>query len=157
MTELEFRCARTLDLDVVHLYRLLRLRMDVFVVEQQSRHPELDGRDLEPGARQLWYERDGRVVSTLRLLRDSDGTPRISRMCTARSERGTETPALLLGRALDMVGDTACILEAEVDMEAWYRQFGFVRDGIAYPDAYPDGGVAHVQMRRPAPRVAAVS
>jgi len=34
------------DLDPVTLYALLRLRVDVFVVEQQTAFPELDGRDL---------------------------------------------------------------------------------------------------------------
>lgn len=145
VTDLEFRSARTLDLDVVHLYRLLRLRVDVFVVEQQRTYPELDGRDLEPGARQLWYERHGEIAAALRLLRDSDGSPRIGRLCTSRRERGSDIAGMLLGKALDMVGDLPCVLEAQVDLEAWYGRFGFVRDGAAYRDS----DIAHVQMRRP--------
>src|SRR5262245_11343771 len=37
------------DLDTRMLYALLRLRCDIFVVEQQCVYPELDGRDDEPG------------------------------------------------------------------------------------------------------------
>ena len=61
------------DLDPATLYRILALRSDVFVVEQDCVYPDPDGRDLEPDARQLWIERDGAVVATLRLLRDPDG------------------------------------------------------------------------------------
>ena len=60
------------DLDPVTLYRILQLRTDIFVVEQNCPYPELDGRDLEAGARQLWVEADGAVIATLRVLDDAD-------------------------------------------------------------------------------------
>ena len=41
------------DLDVRTLHDLLRLRIDVFVVEQECVYPELDGRDVEAGTRHL--------------------------------------------------------------------------------------------------------
>ena len=36
------------DLDTATLYELLKLRVEVFVVEQACAYPELDGRDLLP-------------------------------------------------------------------------------------------------------------
>ena len=39
------------DLSPAELYGLLRLRVDVFVVEQRCAYAELDGRDLDPGHR----------------------------------------------------------------------------------------------------------
>ena len=58
-------------LDPVVLYEILRLRVDVFVVEQDCPYPELDGRDLEPTTRLLWSsDDDGRVTATLRVLHD---------------------------------------------------------------------------------------
>jgi ElaA protein len=53
------RAARFDDLDAATLYALLRLRVDVFVVEQHCPYPELDGRDREPGTVHLWLEHDG--------------------------------------------------------------------------------------------------
>ena len=44
------------DLDAPTLYALLRLRVEVFVVEQTCPYPELDGRDLEPQTRHFWLE-----------------------------------------------------------------------------------------------------
>src|SRR4028118_2343930 len=78
------------DLDVSTLYALLRLRVDVFVVEQQCPYPELDGRDAEPGTLHLWSDDGGAVLGYLRLLSDPDGT-RIGRVCVAMEGRGGGT------------------------------------------------------------------
>ncbi len=43
------RTARFAELTPFELYALCRLRVDVFVVEQESPYPEHDGRDPEPG------------------------------------------------------------------------------------------------------------
>ena len=50
------------ELTPFEVYRLCRLRVDVFVVEQQCPYPELDGRDLEPATLHLWLEADGEVA-----------------------------------------------------------------------------------------------
>ena len=42
------------QLTAEQLYDILRLRVDVFVVEQECPYPEIDGRDLLPGTRHLW-------------------------------------------------------------------------------------------------------
>ena len=41
------------DLDARTAYALWRLRQQVFVVEQHSPYPDLDGRDLEPATRHV--------------------------------------------------------------------------------------------------------
>ena len=66
------RRARFTDLTPAELYALLRLRVDVFVVEQRCPYPELDGRDTEPGTTHLWLEVDGAPVAVLRVLDDGE-------------------------------------------------------------------------------------
>ena len=44
------------DLDAQTLYELLKLRVEVFVVEQAIPYPELDGRDLLAETRHFWLE-----------------------------------------------------------------------------------------------------
>ncbi|MGF1806808.1 GNAT family N-acetyltransferase, partial [Aliivibrio sifiae] len=41
------------QLTTVQLYELLRLRVDVFVVEQTCPYPELDGKDCAEGVHHL--------------------------------------------------------------------------------------------------------
>ena len=59
------------DLDTATLYELLKLRVEVFVVEQATPYPELDGRDLLAETRHFWLEgADGEVICTLRLMEE---------------------------------------------------------------------------------------
>ena len=58
------------ELSARTLHDLLKLRVDVFVVEQECAYPELDGRDTEAGTLHLWLERDGAIAAYLRILAD---------------------------------------------------------------------------------------
>ena len=126
------------------LYRILALRVDVFVVEQQCAYRELDGRDLEPTARQVWASRDGAVLAALRLLRDPDGCARIGRVATAAPARGQGLAGLLVQRALSLSSGIDVVLGAQAHLAGWYAAFGFERDGADYDE----DGIAHTPMRR---------
>jgi ElaA protein len=136
------------QLDASTLYALLRLRTDIFVVEQRCAYPELDGRDLEPGTRHLWLAPDGDRTdphSYLRLLQEPDGSARIGRVCTAQKARGLGLSARLVGAALDLVGPgTTCVLDAQSYLVDFYVGFGFTPTG---PE-FLDDGIPHVPMRR---------
>jgi ElaA protein len=139
------RAATVAELDPATLYKILRLRVDVFVVEQQCPYPELDGRDLEPTARQLWIEdAAGEITATLRVLREPDGTARIGRVATAASARGARLAAALMTHALELIGHAPAVLDAQEYLEAWYARFGFERSG----PSFVEDGIPHVPMRR---------
>ena len=133
------------ELDAVTLYKILELRVDVFVVEQQCAYAELDGRDLEPSARQVWVEAGGEVIATLRVL-DDGGALRIGRVATAPSARSGGHAGRLMERALDLAGDRDVVLDAQSYLQGWYERFGFVRSG----DEFVEDGIPHVPMRRSA-------
>ena len=87
MTAPTLRIARFAELTPFEVYDLCRLRVDVFVVEQECPYPELDGRDAEPGTVHVWFEEDGAVLATIRVLDDGD-TRAIGRVATATSAPG---------------------------------------------------------------------
>jgi ElaA protein len=139
------------DLDPHTLYALLRLRVNVFVVEQACAFPELDGRDAEPGARHLWLSaggrpHGGRPVAYLRILPEPGGAARISRVAVAPEHRGHGHAARLLDAALAAIGDRECMLDAQAHLTRLYARHGFVPTG---PEFLEDG-IPHVPMRRPA-------
>lgn len=138
------RRARFSDLDPVILYALLRLRVDVFVVEQKCAYPELDGRDLEPETTHLWYERDGAPVAYLRMLAEPDGAWRIGRVVVAPAARRGGLAGDLMRAALDLAGDRPCVLDAQSYLVDFYARFGFTPTGPEFLDE----GVPHVPMRR---------
>lgn len=135
------------ELDPRTLYGILALRGEVFVVEQNCVYADLDGRDLEPSARQLWIERGGEVVATLRLLDEPDGAARIGRVVTAKHVRGSGLAAQLMDRALELIGERAAVLGAQSHLVGWYARFGFTSSGAEYIE----DGIPHTPMRRPAP------
>ena len=134
--------ARTRQLGVETLYAILRLRQDVFVLEQQCLYPDLDGRDLETGTVQWWAEEDGEVVATLRVLDEGGGTSRIGRVVTAASARGRGIADALVRAVLQEVTGPV-VLDAQSHLVGWYERLGFRRAG----DEYDDEGIPHVPMR----------
>ncbi|RRO16170.1 GNAT family N-acetyltransferase [Saccharopolyspora rhizosphaerae] len=145
--------AYTADLDAYDFYRMLRLRVDVFVVEQECPYPELDGRDLEDATRHFWVDSaDDYVLGYLRLLEDPDGTYRIGRVCTAKSARGLGIARKLMRAAVAEVQNSPAVLSAQTYAKDFYASFGFVESG----DEYLEDGIPHVDMRRE-PRRAGVS
>lgn len=138
------------DLDAATLYRLLTLRVEVFVVEQSCPYPELDGRDLESQTRHFWLEdAAGQVISTLRLLEDTpDGNLlfRIGRVATRAAERGHGHTARLMDAALADVGPHACRISAQTYLVDMYARYGFIDDGAEFVE----DGIAHVPMLRAA-------
>ena len=139
----EVRDATVAHLDTETLYALLRLRVDVFVVEQQCPYAELDGRDLEPSTRHVWVqERDGTPLSYLRILDDGE-VWRIGRVVTAAPARGQGLAEQLLARAIALTGDRPVVLDAQAPLERWYARFGFTRAG----DDFVEDSIPHVPMR----------
>jgi ElaA protein len=133
------------DLDVAALYALLRLRCDVFVVEQGCPYPELDGRDSEAGTQHLWLAPDGRPADPrayLRVLTEPDGVRRVGRVCTAPTDRGAGLSGRLMTAVLRNGG--SFVLDAQSHLVGFYGRFGFVVDG---PEFVEDG-IAHTPMRK---------
>lgn len=138
--------ARFAELDAATLYALLRLRVDVFVVEQACAYPELDGRDTEPGTRHLWLTAAGVTTGYLRLLDDPDGVVRIGRVVVAPSARGAGVAGRLMAAALAEAGERPAVLDAQAHLARLYERHGFAVTG---PE-YLEDGIPHVPMARPA-------
>lgn len=136
------RSAALSAMDPVALYALLRLRVDVFVVEQACAYPELDGRDLEPAARQWWVEEDGEILACLRVLIDPDGAHRVGRVVARADVRGRGVAAALMAAALDGL-PRPVVLAAQTHRLDWYRRFGFDVDG----PGFVEDGIPHTPMR----------
>lgn len=128
------------------LYALLRLRVEVFVIEQGCLYQDLDGLDLVASTRHLWLREGGSVPGCLRILDDARGI-RIGRVCTSPGARGTGAGARLMDAALGSIGDVESTLSAQTYAADFYRRFGYVPEG----EEYLDDGIPHILMRRVAP------
>ncbi len=125
------------------LHDLLKLRVDVFVVEQACAYPELDGRDLLPDTEHLWIaDTDGPRVA-LRILADPEGR-RIGRVVTRPDQRGLGLAGRLMEWAHDHVGSITTVLDGQSHLRAFYERLGYA---VVGPEFVEDG-IPHLPMRR---------
>ncbi len=148
---LEYHHRVLADCDPETLYRILWLRVRVFVVEQNAAYEDLDCRDLEPGAELMWAEEDGEVLSTVRILREDDGL-RIGRVATAPAARSRGVASELMRRSVERCGEidrgAPILLGAQSHLVGWYSRFGFAVSG----EEYSEDGIPHLPMTRAADR-----
>jgi ElaA protein len=137
------------ELDTRTLYRILRLRAEVFAVEQDCVYLDLDGRDMEPQTLHLWIDLEPsspRVSAAARLLVGADGTWELGRVVTDATVRGRRLAGSIVDRALELPpAHTPVVIKAQSRLEPWYGRWGFVRNG----DEFLEDGIAHVPMARP--------
>jgi ElaA protein len=131
------------DLDARTAYALWRLRQQVFVVEQASPYPDLDGRDPEPTTRHVLARDGDELIGCLRVL-DEGAHARIGRVVVSASARGRGLARELMDAALAGIGEREVRLDAQTGLTAFYESYGFAVSG---PEFVEDG-VAHVPMVR---------
>lgn len=153
MRDLHWQLCAFDRLDGRSVYDILRLRSEVFVVEQQCVYADMDGQDTLPGTRHLSARAGTAMVAYARSLVD-DGEPqapaRLGRVVVARDWRGRGLASTLMQRLLDDLAERCpqrdVILSAQLPAVALYTAFGF--DCESAP--YLEDGIPHVAMRRAA-------
>jgi ElaA protein len=134
------------ELGVRLLHDILRLRVDVFVVEQNCAYPELDGLDLD-----AWHVTgrlpDGTVAAYARILPPGhDGLPHVGRVVVAQPFRRQGLGRQLMEQVLMVLRNRydgiASALAAQAHLVAFYQGFGYAPIG---PEYLLDG-ILHVDM-----------
>lgn len=128
------------------LYAVLRFRQDVFIVEQNSAYPDLDG--LDPVCRHLLVtDGEGRLAAYLRARgAEGDDAAFIGRIVVGQDWRGTGLGRRLIAEGLSFMernfSGQAIEIGAQQHLAGFYAGFGFVAEG----EPYDDGGIPHVTM-----------
>jgi ElaA protein len=138
------------QLTTVELYEILKLRTDVFYVEQKVDESELDRRDREATTTHLWIpgEADD-VAAYLRVLRDDvaeygDAVLLPGRVAVGPAYRGRGLAQLLLARVVELYGSQSLLLHSQSYITGLYAAFGFVAVG----DEFVEAGIPHRTMYR---------
>ena len=132
------------------LYEALRFRQAIFVVEQASPFPDLDGQD--EGTHHLLLRVDGVLAGYLRLIPfPGEARVAIGRVAVAAPLRHQGLARLLMDEALARCRrdhpKCAVTLSAQTYLAPFYKRLGFRT--ISAP--YDDYGVGHVEMALDAP------
>ncbi|MAT05627.1 MAG: GNAT family N-acetyltransferase [Acidimicrobiaceae bacterium] len=132
------------QLSAREFHDLLRLRIDVFVVEQACPYPELDGSDVESGTEHHWIAEAGGAPACYARTLDDGAAIRIGRVVTAPPARGDGLAASLMTYLIGRFDDRPLVLDAQSHLAEWYTRFGFEHDGAEFVE----DGIPHVPMRR---------
>ena len=147
---IEWICKHHRDLGKEQLYALLKLRSDVFVVEQKCAYPDLDGQDLEVDTHHLMGWEDDQLMAYLRLLdpESQGGDVVIGRVVTASAGRGKGLGHAMMEQALKQAEkhwpQVPIYLSAQAHLQGYYGKYGFEVAG----DEYLEDGIPHIGMRR---------
>ena len=132
------------ELSVNELYDILKLRVDVFVVEQNCPYPEIDNKDK--GAYHLWLEDEEGIAAYLRVLDKgvSFDDPAIGRVISARRRKGYGTILMKEGIriAKEKYGAEKITIEAQVYARKFYENVGFKK----VSEEFLEDGIPHIIM-----------
>jgi len=146
MPEITTEWRRFDELTPGELYELLRFRQSIFVVEQASAYPDLDGLDHSAWHLLAWLETE--LIGYLRLTATTGPPPmvRIGRVAVSPSLRRGGLGRTLMEKALIRCRERfqlrAVALGSQVPLVPFYKRFGFA----ATSEPYDDFGVSHVEM-----------
>ncbi|SEP25619.1 GNAT family N-acetyltransferase [Mucilaginibacter sp. AW1-7] len=135
-------------LNVNELYQLLRLRSEVFVVEQNCVFLDQDNKDQQ--CYHLLLYADGKLAAYSRLVPAGISYPEVSigRVVTSPAFRGTGLGRKIMELAIqscyDVFGPAAIRIGAQTYALSFYQSLGFVSEG----EVYDEDGIEHIEMVR---------
>ncbi|PIQ21158.1 MAG: GNAT family N-acetyltransferase [Cytophagales bacterium CG18_big_fil_WC_8_21_14_2_50_42_9] len=133
------------------LYAILRLRNEVFVVEQNCVFQDADNKDQS--CYHLMLYRQEELVAYARLVPAGVTFPEISigRIVTNPTVRGTGVGKILMQHALEqtytLLGQSPIRIGAQFYATGFYETFGFEAAG----SIYDEDGIDHIEMIKPQP------
>ena len=128
------------ELTLDELYEILKVRVDVFVVEQNCPYSELDGIDKE--AYHVFLKDEDEITAYLRVFKDED--VRIGRVLSKRRRQGFGTLLLKEGIrvAKEKLNAEKIVIEAQVYARKMYEKLGFVQ----VSGEFLEDGIPHIKM-----------
>lgn len=132
------------ELTVDELYELLRVRSEVFVVEQNCVYQDLDGDDQK--AVHLWLTKGDRTIATARVCQAGTHMKEISigRVVTTERNKGYGKEIMLhaIDAAQEHFGATHIDIEAQEYAKGFYEKVGFRQSS----DTFMLDGIPHIKM-----------
>lgn len=128
------------------LYRAIKLRQDVFILEQECLYPDLD--DLDPQATHILCWREGVLVAYQRCLPPGVSYPQssIGRIIVTPEVRGVQLGRQLVQRGIDynlaQWPDHDIKIGAQAHLQPFYTSLGFATVG----EEYMEDGIMHAPM-----------
>jgi ElaA protein len=152
LSELIWHGKQFSDLNAESLYQFLRLRSEVFVVEQDCIYQDIDNNDLD--ATHVYaitkIEPNAQVIAYARILRPEQKYPNasIGRIVTSPDFRGLGLGKVLVERSVKLCKklypNYGITISAQKHLEEFYISFDFFSDS----EIYLEDDIPHIRMTR---------
>lgn len=127
------------------LYRILKLRQDIFIIEQDCIYADID--DVDFFSEHLYLKDEDLVIACSRIVpaHKKFDVPSIGRIAVHKNYRKKGLGKELVQRSLDILSkkniDTV-IIEAQSYLQAFYESMGFQKSS----EPYDVDGISHIKM-----------
>lgn len=146
MINLDYKVKKFNELSTDELYEILRIRTEIFVVEQNCAYRDLDSKDKE--AYHLFLKDGKEILAYLRILPKGISYREVSigRVLTKKSHRKMGLSRDLMNKAINFITNTLdereVRISAQVYLQDFYKSFGFNQTS----DIYLEDGIKHIEM-----------
>jgi len=134
------------DLGQGRLYEILKLRLEVFVVEQKCAYQDLDNKDEK--ALHLVGEENNKIIAYTRIFRKGDffKNSSIGRVLVKKEYRNKDYGRIIMRRSIEKLKEDP--KEEKIELSAqkyllkFYSELGFEKKG----EEYLEDNIPHVKM-----------
>ena len=146
MENIKWFCKKFTELEVSELYEIMKLRSEVFVVEQNCVYLDADGKDEE--SYHFYAIENNSIIAYTRLLPPglSFTEASIGRVLTTPSQRrrglGIELMEKSILKTQELFDTKTIKIGAQLYLKSFYEGLGFVQCS----DEYDEDEIAHIEM-----------
>ena len=146
MIHMQWKLKKYDDLTINELYDILKLRSEVFVVEQNCPYQDLD--DNDKYAYHLFLEHEGLIIAVLRILPEkvSYDETAIGRVIVKKSYRNHGIARKMMIKAIDFItgdlGKNKIRLSGQAYLTEFYTDLGFKK----VSEEYLEDGIPHFEF-----------
>ncbi|RXJ96193.1 GNAT family N-acetyltransferase [Malaciobacter molluscorum] len=134
------------ELSNIELYEILRLRIEVFVVEQNCIYNDIDGIDID--SYHLLIKDNSKIVAYLRVYQKSQSEVSFGRVLVSNSNRRKGYAKKIIEEVLVFIEKTyknkTIVIEAQTYLQNFYEYFGFV----IFSEEFLEDGIPHIMMKK---------
>ena len=134
------------ELTTEELYQILRLRSEVFVVEQDCIYQDLDNKDQK--AIHLYFKENDEILAYTRIFKAGYyyENPSIGRVVVSKKNRGKDVGKKIMIDSIEYIKQNMkgkkIELSAQKYLDKFYKDLGFYKTG----EDYLEDGIPHQRM-----------
>ena len=135
------------ELSTEEIYNILKLRSEVFVVEQNCVYQDIDEKDKK--ATHLFIEKNNEIIAYTRIFKKGDyyeENPSIGRVVVSKKERGKNLGKEIMLNSIEFIKKELegikIELSAQKYLDKFYKDLDFYSEG----EDYLEDGIPHQRM-----------